>query len=93
MIRSFKGKTAARLADNEVPKGFPPDVARRAFRKLRLLHAAGDLRDLASPPGNNLEALLGDRAGQHSIRINGQWRICFRWSEGGADDVEVVDYH
>lgn len=93
MIRSFKDKMTARVVDNEVPKGFPADLARGAFRKLRLIHAAGTLEDLATPPGNRLEALKGDRAGQHSIRINDQWRICFRWVNDGAEDVEIVDYH
>lgn len=63
------------------------------MRKLRLLNAAARLDDLRVPPGNRLEALRGDRNGQHSIRINDQWRICFVWTEGGADDVEIVDYH
>jgi proteic killer suppression protein len=96
MIRSFRDSRTALLADlpnHKLPKGFPPSIARTTFRKLRQIHAAEELRDLASPPGNRLEALAGDRMGQHSIRINDQWRICFRWSEGGADDVEVVDYH
>lgn len=64
-----------------------------ALRKLRMLHAAAELRDLLIPPGNRLEALQGDRAGQHSIRINGQWRVCFVWTAQGPKDVEIVDYH
>ncbi len=68
-------------------------VERIALRKLRQLDAATDLGDLASPPGNHLEALKGDRRGQHSIRINDQWRICFVWRDGDAFDVEIVDYH
>ncbi|CUR48285.1 HigB toxin protein [Alloalcanivorax xenomutans] len=64
-----------------------------AQRKLAMLHAARELRDLLSPPGNRLEALKGDRLGQHSIRINDQWRICFRWTSVGPEDVEIVDYH
>lgn len=64
-----------------------------AFRKLLLLEAATNLSELRTPPGNRLEALKGDREGQHSVRINEQWRVCFRWAEGGADDVEIVDYH
>ena len=64
-----------------------------ALRKLRMLHAAADLRDLLVPPGNRLEALQGDRAGQHSIRINDQWRVCFTWKSGDAYEVEIVDYH
>lgn len=96
MIRSFHDALTALLADlpnHKLPKGFPSDLARPAFRKLRQIDAAADLKDLSRPPGNRLEALTGDRAGQHSIRINDQWRICFTWSEGGADNVEVVDYH
>lgn len=68
-------------------------VALRKLRMLRMLHAAAELRDLLIPPGNRLEALQGDRAGQHSIRINGQWRVCFVWTAQGPKDVEIVDYH
>lgn len=68
-------------------------IERVALRKLVQLHAAHELRDLAAPPGNRLEALHGKRKGQHSIRINDQWRICFRWKDGNAYDVEIVDYH
>jgi proteic killer suppression protein len=71
----------------------PPDVQRIAQRKLVMLDAADSLQDLRVPPGNRLERLSGDREGQHSIRVNDQWRICFRWEEGHADDVEVADYH
>ena len=71
----------------------PPEIQDKALIKLRLLNRAIRLDDLRIPPGNRLESLHGDRAGQHSIRINQQWRICFRWIEGGADDVEIVDYH
>jgi proteic killer suppression protein len=92
-IRSFRGKQVEAVAAGRSPKGFPADLVAATRRKLAWLDAAADLRDLRSPPGNRLEALSGDRAGQHSIRINDQWRICFRWSEGGADDVEIVDYH
>ena len=81
------------MASGKAPKGFPADLVAAARRKLRWLDSAATLRDLASPPGNRLEALSGDRQGQHSIRINDQWRICFRWSDGGAEDVEIVDYH
>jgi proteic killer suppression protein len=92
MIRSFKDAATARLfADDDVPRFRA--IERAARRKLRVLHAAGNLNDLRSPPGNHLEALKGNRAGQHSIRINAQWRICFRWRDGGAEDVEIVDYH
>jgi proteic killer suppression protein len=92
MIRSFRDASTARLfADEDVPRF--RGIERQARRKLLLLHAAGNLNDLRSPPGNRLEALKGNRAGQHSIRINDQWRICFRWHGDGADDVEIVDYH
>ncbi len=93
MIRSFRDRKVEAIALGKAPKGFPSDVVASARRKLKWLDAATALRDLASPPGNRLEALSGDRQGQHSIRINDQWRICFRWSDGGADDVEIVDYH
>ena len=72
---------------------FPSDLQDAALRKLRLLNVSGRLEDLRIPPGNRLEALKGDRKGQHAIRINDQWRICFRWVDGGAEDVEIVDYH
>lgn len=72
---------------------FPPDIQRRAQRKLAMLNNAIDLNDLRTPPGNRLESLSGDRNGQYSIRINDQWRICFVWSEGNAYQVEIVDYH
>ncbi|MBN9311118.1 MAG: type II toxin-antitoxin system RelE/ParE family toxin [Devosia sp.] len=93
MIRSFRDRKVESIAAGKTPKGFPADLAAAARRKLKWLDAAASLQDLRSPPGNRLEALVGDRAGQHSIRINDQWRICFRWSESGAEDVEIVDYH
>jgi len=93
MIRSFAGRFAELLLYGRSVKGFPPDLRRRAQRKLLQIGAAEALSDLNSPPGNRLEALKGDRAGQHSIRINEQWRICFRWTHQGAEDVEIVDYH
>ena len=93
MILSTRGKAAQSIASGRAPKGFPPDLLRRAELRLRALDHATDLKDLVSPPGNRLEALKGDRAGQHSIRINGQWRICFRWTNAGPQDVEIVDYH
>jgi proteic killer suppression protein len=74
-------------------KAWGPVVQRAALRKLVMLHAAQQLQDLRVPPGNRLEALAGDRAGQHSIRINDQWRVCFRWDGRDAHDVEIVDYH
>ena len=77
---------------DRLPKGFPADLAKVARRKLRMLAAATRLEDLRQPPGNHLEALAGDRAGQHSIRVNDQWRLCFIWQEGDAHDVEIVGY-
>lgn len=94
MIVSTRGKLAeAVLHQSSNPKGFPADLFQRAKRKMAMIVAATELNDLASPPGNRLEPLAGDRAGQHFIRINDQWRICFRWTADGAEDVEIVDYH
>ena len=93
MIRSFKSAITKSVYDGETPKGFPNNLATVARRKLRYLNAAAVLGDLASPPGNRLEALKGDRKGQHSIRINDQFRICFVWTNEGPADVEIVDYH
>lgn len=92
VIQSFRSKETERLNRRERVKRFRP-FERVALRKLRQLDAATELRDLASPPGNHLEALRGDRDGQHSIRINDRWRICFEWIEGEAFNVEIVDYH
>ncbi|NVO17245.1 MAG: type II toxin-antitoxin system RelE/ParE family toxin [Rhodoplanes sp.] len=92
MIRSFKDSATARLfSDEDVPRFRA--IERQARRKLLLLDGAASLNDLRVPPGNRLEALKGSRAGQHSIRINDQWRICFVWLDDGAEQVEVVDYH
>lgn len=94
MIRSFRGVLAELIFDQRrVPKGFPTDLAKVARRKLVQLNNAIMLGDLAAPPGNRLEALRGDLAGKHSIQINDQWRIVFRWSERGPEQVEIVDYH
>ena len=93
MIRSFKDKEAKKLFDCQKSRGLPPGIQRAARLKLAVLHAAVDLQDLRVPPGNRLEALSGDRQGQHSIRINGQWRICFVWTMAGPAAVEIVDYH
>jgi len=94
MIRSFKGKFAeAILADRQIPKGVSHALAKVARRKLVQLNNAVVLTDLAVPPGNQLEALKRDLAGKHSIRINDQWRIVFRWTDAGPEDVEIVDYH
>ncbi len=93
MIVSTKGKFVETIVSGKNPKGFPADLFKTANRRLQAVHNAAVLDDLRSPPGNRLEALRGDRQGQHSIRINDQWRICFRWTEQGAEDVEIVDYH
>lgn len=93
MIRSFRDNETERVWSGEYSRRLPTDIQAVALRKLRLLNNARQLSDLAIPPNNRLEALKGDRKGQYSIRINRQWRICFRWSEGGASDVEIVDYH
>jgi len=92
VIRSFRDKTAGAVFNGEYPKGFPANLVRAARRKLRYLNAAGDLGDLRSPPGNRLEPLAGDRMGQHSIRINDQFRLCFVWTAEGPAQVEIVDY-
>ena len=92
MIRSFADADTERLFKDDDVRRFRA-IERQARRKLLLLNAAGRLDDLRVPPGNRLEALVGDRAGQHSIRINKQWRICFRWKDSGAYNVEIVDYH
>jgi proteic killer suppression protein len=93
MIRSFKGRRARRIWEGQRARKPALDLQRIARRKLRMLNNAQDLRDLRVPPGNHLERLGRDRKGQWSIRINDQWRICFRWHKGDAYDVEVVDYH
>ena len=92
MIRSFKDRDTARLFDDELVARIRA-IERQARRKLLYLHRARTLQDLIVPPGNRLEALRGGRKGQHSIRVNDQWRICFRWKDGDAHDVEIVDYH
>lgn len=93
MIRSHKNSITEAVAQGKPPKGFAANIVRSAQRKLSMIDDADRHEDLLSPPGNRLEALKGDRKGQHSIRINDQWRICFVWSDGGAYDVEIVDYH
>ncbi len=93
MIRSFACPDTERLFRRERPKRFPTNVYRVAFRKLRMLHRARTLQDLRAPPGNRLEALKGKRKGQHSIRVNDQFRICFVWRSGDPHEVEIVDYH
>ncbi len=93
VIRSFRNRETERVFDGVRSRRFDRSLQRVAMRKLVILDAAELLDDLRVPPGNRLEKLRGDRSGQHSIRINNQWRICFRWSQGDACDVEIVDYH
>ena len=93
MIKSFRNDAAEAAWGRRFVKGVPNEIIKVANRKLTQLHNAQSLNDLRAPPGNRLEALQGDRAGQHSIRINDQWRVCFRWQDGDAHDVEIVDYH
>jgi toxin HigB-1 len=92
MIGGFRGE-AEKIWNGVRSRRLPSDIQTVALRKLRLINAAKKIEDLKVPPGNRLEPLRGKRAGQWSIRINDQWRICFRWAEGGAEDVEIVDYH
>lgn len=93
MIRSFKDRETERIWQGRASRRFPRDIQDRALRKLRQLDAARTLDDLGNPPGNRLEMLSGNRSGQMSVRINNQWRICFVWADGDANDVEIVDYH
>jgi len=93
MIKSFRCKETERIFHGRFSKKLPQDLQRKAARKLNMIHAATRLETLRVPPSNRLEALTGDRAGQHSIRINDQWRICFVWRNGHAYDVEIADYH
>ena len=93
MIVSTRGKRAADGVRDRYGKGFPSDLVKRTRAMLSAMDAAVVLEDLRFPPGNHLEALKGDRAGQHSVRINDQWRICFVWTEQGPADVEIADYH
>ncbi|MGV8882439.1 MAG: type II toxin-antitoxin system RelE/ParE family toxin [Rhodoglobus sp.] len=93
MIRSFGSRDTERLWSRERVPSIDPRIHRVALRKLRQVGSAVVLDDLRSPPGNRLELLKGDRAGQASIRINDQWRICFRWTDAGPEEVEIVDYH
>jgi proteic killer suppression protein len=93
VIVSFADRDTEALFRRERPRRFDPRILDTALRKLRYLHAAASLDDLRSPPGNRLEALKGDRVGQHSIRVNDQWRIVFIWRDGQAYDVSLVDYH
>lgn len=93
MIATFKCRETEKIFNLHFSRKLPQDIQMVARRRLRYLHAAKQLEDLMVPPGNQLEALKGNRRGQHSIRINRQWRICFVWRDGHAHDVEIVDYH
>jgi len=93
MIRSFRSSDSERIFRREFSQKFPSDIQNRAFMKLNAIDAAVQIQDLRLPASNRLEALKGDRKGQWSIRINDRWRICFQWTDGHAEDVEIVDYH
>jgi len=93
VISSFRDTETAKIWQGQRSRRLPQDIQQAARRKLRMLNNARTLDDLRIPPANRLESLRGNRAGQHSIRINDQWRICFTWHEGHATDVEIVDYH
>jgi proteic killer suppression protein len=93
MIKTFHDKETERIFARQFSKRLPPNLHRLAWRKLAILNATDRLTDLRVPPGNRLEKLAGDRAGQYSIRINDQWRICFEWREGNTYEVEITDYH
>lgn len=93
MIKSFSDKETAKIWDLQHSKKLPFDIQQRALNKLAMISQAVVLEDLKIPPANRLEALQGNRLGQHSICINQQWRICFRWKDGNAHDVEITDYH
>jgi len=93
VIRSWADAEAEKLFQRQRSRKLPPDIQRVALRKLLMVDAATTLDDLRIPPANHLEKLKGDREGQWSIRVNDQWRVCFRWRDGNAYDVEIVDYH
>ena len=93
MVKSFASKETEKIFNREFSKRLPNDTQRLAMRKLWIIHAAKDLNELRVPPANHLESLKGNRHGQYSIRINQQWRICFKWLKGDAYEVEIVDYH
>jgi proteic killer suppression protein len=93
MIKSFRNQVTEDLFRRKAPKGIQADVAKRAFNKMFMINAATRVEDLRVPPGNRLELLAGDRAGQWSVRVNNQWRICFEWKGVDAFNVEFVDYH
>lgn len=93
MIKTFRDKETKSIFEGETSRRLPPDIQNVARRKLRMLESAHSIADLRVPPRNRLEKLRGERAGYWSIRINEQWRLCFRWDDGNAFDVEIVDYH
>ena len=93
MIKSFRDANTERVFNREFVKRYPREIQQRAFMRLNAIDAAVRLEDLRLPPSNRLEALKGDRKGEHSVRINDQWRICFLWLDGHAERVEIVDYH
>ena len=93
MIKTFKCKETGKIFNGKFSKKLPHDIQRRALIKLHSIDVAEDIKDLLVPPSNNLESLTGNRKGQHSIRINDQFRICFQWIENNAFDVEITDYH
>ena len=93
MIKTFRDKDTESIFARQASRNFPATLLKVAWRKLAILDAAGSLDDLRVPPGNRLEKLSGERAGQYSIRINDQWRVCFVWTDAGPADVEIVDYH
>jgi len=93
VIKSFRDANTERVSNRELVKRFPREIQQRAFMRLNAIDAAVRLEDLRLPPSNRLEALKGDRKGEHSVRINDQWRICFLWRDGHAERVEIVDYH
>ena len=93
MIRGFASRETALIWSGRRSRKLPSDIQETALRKLRLLNQARRIEDLRAPPGNRLEALKGARAGQYSLRVNDQWRICFTWGDGGPDHVEIIDYH
>ena len=93
MIKSFRDASTERVFNREFVRKYPREIQQRAFMRLSAIDAAVRLEDLRLPPSNRLEALKGDRKGEHSVRINDQWRICFLWRDGHAEQVEIVDYH
>lgn len=93
MIKTFRDRDTAELFGRQPIRRLHPEIQRAARAKLLILDAATELEDLRTPPGNRLEALRGDRAGQYSIRVNSRWRVCFAWADGHAYEVEIVDYH